>query len=89
MKIHENFLLREVAGTPVVMPVGDAAERFNGMIKLNESGKAVFELLCGDELTEQELLTRLAQQYGTQVEQIKPAVLAFLGQLRQNGLLTE
>ena len=37
MKIHDGFLLREVAGNYIVMPVGAAAERLNGMIKLNET----------------------------------------------------
>lgn len=89
MKLRYQFVVQNVSGKPVAVAVGADNEKFNGMIKLNDSGKAVFELLCGGELTEQELLTRLAQQYGTQVEQIKPAVLAFLGQLRENGLLAE
>ena len=32
MKINEGFVLREVAGQAVVIAVGEASEKFHGMI---------------------------------------------------------
>ena len=38
MKINENFVLREVAGSWVVIPIGEKSVDFNGMMNLNETG---------------------------------------------------
>ena len=35
MKLNENYILKTVAGMPVVVPVGDAAARIHGMITRN------------------------------------------------------
>ena len=36
MKIREGFLLREVAGNTVIVPVGSDSVDFNGIITINE-----------------------------------------------------
>ena len=38
MKLKEDFLLRQVADTWVVMPIGQEMLDFNGMLTLNETG---------------------------------------------------
>ena len=40
MKGNKDFLLREVADSLVLVPVGEAARRFPGMIRLNETGQS-------------------------------------------------
>ena len=45
MKIKENFVLRQIAGAWVVLPLGSATLDFNGMLKLNESGVLLWRLL--------------------------------------------
>ena len=45
MKLSENFVLKNIAGATVVMPVGDAVGKINGMIKLNPSAKVIWESL--------------------------------------------
>ena len=37
MKIRDGFVLRQVADATIVVPAGDAAIDFNGMITLNET----------------------------------------------------
>ena len=46
MKLKENFVLREVAGTWVVLPVSAANVDFNGMLTLNESGAVLWDALA-------------------------------------------
>lgn len=36
MKLKENFLLRQIAGSRVVLPPGSSAANFNGILALNE-----------------------------------------------------
>ena len=45
MKIKDNFILRKVADSYVVVPVGKLTLDFNGIINLNETGAFLFELL--------------------------------------------
>ena len=43
MKIKQGFMLREVAGNYVVVAVGEASKKFNGVINLNESGAFIWK----------------------------------------------
>lgn len=45
MKIKKGFTIRNIAGSNIVVPVGNAEKIFNGMITLNDSG-AFFGTLC-------------------------------------------
>ena len=47
MKIKSGFAKRNIAGSEIVVPVGNKAMEFNGMITLNESGGFFWELPCG------------------------------------------
>ena len=38
MRAKEGFLKRQVGDRAVVVPVGEAAKAFHGMINLNETG---------------------------------------------------
>ena len=43
MKIKKDFILRKVADSYVVVPVGKLTLDFNGIINLNETGAFLFE----------------------------------------------
>ena len=45
MKLKAGFTLKEVGNQFMVLPVGEGALNFNGIISLNKSGKFLFELL--------------------------------------------
>lgn len=45
MKTKEGFVVKEIAGQYVVVALGEASKIFNGIIKLNESGKLIWTLL--------------------------------------------
>ena len=56
MKIKDGFMLRKVGGQNVVVAVGKASLEFNGIIRLNETGKFLWEQLKAD-ITEEQLIT--------------------------------
>ncbi len=88
MKINENFLLSEVAGNAVVMPVGDAADRLGGMLKLNETGAFLFRTLQGG-TTEEGLTDALCTAYEVDRDTAARDVAAFLRILRTANILDE
>jgi hypothetical protein len=88
MKINENFLLRDIAGQKVVLPVGEAAEKFNGMIRLNDTGIYLWTLLEQD-TTEDALLSAMLQDYEIDEETARADIRRFVETLRRAGILVE
>lgn len=43
MKIRSTYVLRSVADHHIVVPIGQEAVNFNGIMTLNKSGKLLFE----------------------------------------------
>ena len=41
MKASKEFILREIAGEHILVPIGTAAANFNGLISMNEVGRSV------------------------------------------------
>lgn len=88
MKLKSDFLLRKIAGTYIVVPVGERVIDFKGMIKLNDSGKFLWDCLVEDISTD-ELLRRFMDEYEVDEATAKTDISAFLNQSREVGLIVE
>lgn len=86
MKLKYTFEMIEMDGDMVAVPVGNAADEFSGLVRLNQSASDIFELLTND-LTEEELVTALAERYDTDRETIAASVHSYLKTLQSDGLL--
>ncbi len=86
MKRSTDFLLRDVAGTLVVVPVGAAVSAFPGMITLNATGAYLWELLESEQ-TVQTLTDALVARYEVDSEKARADVEAFLTKLEPTGAL--
>ena len=86
MKIKKNFILREVAGTYIVVAVGEAVKNFKSIINLNKTGAFLWKKL---ELgaTEEELVKDIISEYEVEEEIAKKDVFAFIQRLKENGLV--
>lgn len=89
MKLRYKFVVRSVGGNPVAVAVGTDNERFNGMVKLNNSGEWIFNQLNEGHVTQEQLLQAFCMEFGVTEEAAKPVVLAFVDYLRSNELLEE
>lgn len=88
MKLKENFMLRQVAGSYVVVAVGDACVDFDGMLTLNESGALLWRTL--EQGADRDALTAaLTAEYDVQPTQARADVEEFLASLRDAGCLAE
>ena len=87
MKIRDNYMLSEVAGMPVVVPLG-AESTFRNMIKLNETGKFLWELLK-EETTHEALVRAMVEKYEIDEALASRDLDAFLSSLRSFGALEE
>ena len=84
MKRNSNFLLRDVAGTMVIVPIGDAVAAFSGMITVNGTGAYLWQLL-ETEQTVDTLTEALLERYEVTREQAVADVEAFLAKLQPTG----
>ena len=86
MRLHDELILREVAGEAMLIPVGDTALRLHGMIMLTETGKFLCEKLAA-ETTEEELREALVDEYDIDEETARNDVREFLESLREKEAL--
>lgn len=88
MNVNKNFVLRQVANTWVVLPMGEATVNFNGMLRLNESGAMLWrELEKGADRAS--LIRYLTATYDVSETEAAPDVDAFLESLAHIGCLGE
>lgn len=88
MKRSTSFLLRQVAGRQVVVPLGKAAVDFPGMLTLNDSGVFLWDLLA-QEQTQESLVEAMCDRYEVTRELAREDIEGFLTKLRSVGAITE
>jgi hypothetical protein len=86
MKVKSEYILRELAGQNIVVPIGSEAVNFNGVITLNNSGKRLFKKLKTD-TTKDQLVQELLDAYEVSIEQATKDVEMFLHKLESNNIL--
>lgn len=86
MKIKEDFILRKVADSYVVVPVNDMTVDFNGIINLNETGAFLFEILQKG-ADKQELVDKLLSEYEVTSEKAENDIDVFIQKLKDADIL--
>lgn len=88
MRRNENYLLRTVAGSIVVVPVGRAALDFNGMLTVNETTAMLWDLL-ETEQTEESLTDALCLRFDVTRERAAADIALWIQKLRVAGALDQ
>lgn len=87
MKIAQGFILKEMAGSYVVVPVGQNLVDFSSMITTNETGAFLWEKLQSD-VTKEELCKSVMQEYqGVTYEEALSDIEDFLSVLKGKNIL--
>ncbi len=88
MKLNENYILKNIAGTAVVVPVGDAVNDIKGMITLNGPAEIIWKGLQNGKNIES-IVEEIKSEYDASEEVIKNDVDAFLNKLRTYKILVD
>ena len=88
MRLKYPFETMELEGRIVVVPISDDAEGFHGVIKVNEVGLAILELL-NNNISEKEIVDALAYKYRVDRDVLANDIHNFLIQFESRGLLVE
>lgn len=86
MRIKDGFVLREVAGQIMVIATGEASKDFHGMIRLNSTGKDIWQGLQ-EGMSEEEMIEKLRTKYEIDEESAKQDVKEFLAKMAEMGFL--
>lgn len=86
MKIKKDFILRKVADSYVVVPVGKQTLDFNGIINLNETGAFLFGLLQ-EGAEKEELLRKMLEEYDVTPEKAAADIDVFLKKAEEADVL--
>lgn len=86
MKTKQNFVLRQVAGSWVVLSIAEATVDFDGMLTLNESGLMLWRLLEKGS-TKEALATALTEEYNVSYDQAFSDVGEYLEKLNRAGCI--
>lgn len=86
MKLKDSYILRQVADSWVVLPLGPVAVEFNGMLTLNETGALLWQKL--EQGADREALAdALTGEYAVDRSQALADVDEFLAKLAEVGCL--
>jgi hypothetical protein len=86
MKLKYKFIIRSVAGNSVALAVGDDNQKFNGMIKLNETGRIIWDMLSkGKE--QEEIVAKILEEYDIDRATVEADVSRFISTLMEDGIL--
>ncbi|AFQ45964.1 PqqD family protein [Desulfosporosinus meridiei] len=86
MKVRDGFMLHEVAGQWVIVPLGERVVKFNGIMMLSESGSLLWKLLEKDASAE-ELVQALLTEYCIDAETAQRDVQEFIEDIREKELI--
>ena len=88
MKQNPAYVLGDVAGNHILMPVGRAAISLNGMITLNDMGVCLWERLSED-TSYSELLQYIVARFDVKEEIAVADLKEFLDVLRRANAIVE
>lgn len=86
MKLKQEFVLRNVAGEFILIPITNLSNKFNGIITLNETSKFIWELIV-QEKEKEDIVKALLEEYEVEEELATKNVDDFCEHLVSLGIL--
>ncbi len=86
MQIKKEFVLREIAGDFVLVPIGKTAAEFTGLFPLTETAARIWELLP-DFNNQDDIVNVMLEEYEVEKETLVTDVAEFLNKLKNFGII--
>lgn len=87
MRIKKDFTVQKVGGSYIAVAVGETSKTFHGMVRLNETGAFLWQKMSEADVTEEELIAALLDEYDVDRETAARDVAALTKQLKDGGIL--
>ncbi len=89
MKIKEGFVVERVGGQYLAVAVGELADNFNALIRMNATGAFIWGLLESGDMAFDELLAAMEKEYDAEKSVLRADLERFVAKLRSAGLINE
>ncbi len=86
MRIKDGFMLRDVCGDNIVVPVGESSVDFKSVIRLNETGALLWKKLEKG-ADEQQLADAITAEYNVSQEVALRDIAKFVERLKEADIL--
>ncbi len=86
MKLKYQFMIQKVGDHYMAVDVSGDKSDFKGIIKLNETGKFIFECLKED-VSVDDLITKVMNEFNGNKEEVESGVREYCQTLQDKGLL--
>lgn len=86
MKLKYTFEMMELDDQQMAVPVGEGADEFHGILKLNGSAAEILKLLKED-TTEEAVTAALLEKYDAQEEELRKYVHDYINELKEAGFV--
>lgn len=86
MKRKANFLLKNVGGENLIVPLGSQVVDMNGIVVLNATGCCIWEFIADDRSVE-ELAAAVVERFDVDHARARADVQTFLDEIARLGLL--
>ena len=86
MRIKGEFVLREIAGDKILVPIGNTTMEISGMITLDEVGAFIWEQLESG-LDEDQILNKILSVYEVEETVARTDLQEFLKKMTDEGLI--
>ena len=88
MKLNPEFIIQQVGDSTVLVPVGEAAGRFHGIVQMNKT--AAFIVSCmKEETTEEKIIAAMGEKYEGTDGEFTESVRETLEKLQECGAQEE
>ena len=88
MKIKDGYILRSIADSNIVVPIGDRIAEFNGMITLNDISSKIWEHMQEDR-TFDELLAYILSIYDVEEKTAKGDLKNLIERMESSGVIEQ
>ena len=88
MRLKYTFEKMKLNDQTIVIPIGDGADDYHGVIKMNETAAAIFDQLVKD-TTEEAIVEFMEKEYNVTKEALNADVKRYVQAFREKGLLVE
>ena len=86
MQIKKDFTIQKVGKSYVAVAVGETSKTFHGMVRLNETGAFLWNLLSEKDCGEADLVEALLKEYDVSREIAERDVHAVVESLAKSGI---
>lgn len=86
MRRNDSFLLKNIGGEALLVPIGSQVKRMNGIVMLNATGCLLWDVLSEDRQL-QDLVTAIAERFAVDAQRARADVESFVKEMQQLGLV--